>query len=179
MPDHEDYVRHGASVRENALSREELDGMRDEVEVLKRKIDNLERHALIAEAVRVAGGAGESSCEGISMRQGARQAGVRGDAQPAYTPAGSPRHNGVVERQIAMTLELATASSLEAPCLFGDSRLPPTGPLWAEARKYASNVINMTARVKNKLDMHRECDLGPDESKILQQSIGWWLPPLR
>ena len=53
-----------------------------------------------------------------------------------------------------MTLELAMASCLEAPRLFGDARLPPTGPLWAEAGKYASDVLNMTARVMGKPDMH-------------------------
>ena len=33
-------------------------------------------------------------------------------------------------------------------------RTPPTQPLWAEACKYASDVINMTARVGNKPGMY-------------------------
>ena len=33
-------------------------------------------------------------------------------------------------------------------------RTPPTQPLWAEACKYTSNVINMTARVRDKPDVH-------------------------
>ena len=70
-----------------------------------------------------------------------------------YTPVGSPKHDGVVERRIAMTLELGMASRLEAPRLFRDANLPPTQPLWAEACMYASDVINMTARVGDKPDM--------------------------
>ena len=42
-----------------------------------------------------------------------------------YTPVGSPKHDGVVERRIAMTLELGMASRLEAPRLFRDAKLPP------------------------------------------------------
>ena len=71
-----------------------------------------------------------------------------------YTPVNSPKHDGVVERRIAMTLELAMASRLEAPRLFGDAQMPPTQPLWAESCKYASDVINMTARVRDKPDMY-------------------------
>ena len=71
-----------------------------------------------------------------------------------HTTVGSPKHGGVVERRIAMTLELAIASRLEAPRLFGDARMPPMQPLWAEACTYASNVINMTARFRDKPDMH-------------------------
>ena len=70
-----------------------------------------------------------------------------------YTPVGSPKHDGVVERRIAMTLELGMASRLEAPRLFRDTKLPPTQPLWTEACMYASDVINMTARVGDKPDM--------------------------
>ena len=32
--------------------------------------------------------------------------------------------------------------------------MPPTQPLWAEACKYASDVVNMTASVRYKPDMH-------------------------
>ena len=71
-----------------------------------------------------------------------------------YTPVNSPKHDGVVERRIAMTLEFAMASRLEAPRLIGDAKMPPTQPLWAEACNYASDVINMTARVRDKPDMH-------------------------
>ena len=71
-----------------------------------------------------------------------------------HTPVGSPTHDGVIERRIVMTLELEMASRLEAPRLFGDERMPPMQPLWAEACKYASDVINMTARVRDKPDMH-------------------------
>ena len=53
-----------------------------------------------------------------------------------------------------MTLELAVASCLEAPRLFGESKMPPTEPFWSEACKYASNVLNMTAAVKDNPDMH-------------------------
>ena len=71
-----------------------------------------------------------------------------------YTPVNSPKHDGVVERRIAMTLELAMASRLEAPRLFRDAQMPPTQPLWAESCKYASDVTNMTARVRDKPDMY-------------------------
>ena len=46
-----------------------------------------------------------------------------------YTPVNPPKHDGVVERRIAMTVELAMASRLEAPRLFGDAKMPPTQPL--------------------------------------------------
>ena len=54
-----------------------------------------------------------------------------------YTAVGSPTRNGVVERQIAMLLDLAMAYCLEAPRLFGDAKLPPTGPPWDEACRHA------------------------------------------
>ena len=50
-----------------------------------------------------------------------------------YMPVNSPKHDGVVERRIAMTMELVMASRLEAPRLFGDAKMPPTQTLWAEA----------------------------------------------
>ena len=71
-----------------------------------------------------------------------------------YTPVNSPKHDGVVERRIAMTLELGMAPRLVASRLFGDAKRPPTQPLWAGACKYASGVINMTARIRDKPDMH-------------------------
>ena len=51
-----------------------------------------------------------------------------------------------------MTLELAPR--LEPPSLFGDARMPATLPLWAESCVYASNVINMTARVTDQPAMY-------------------------
>ncbi|CAN0297573.1 unnamed protein product, partial [Scytosiphon promiscuus] len=60
-----------------------------------------------------------------------------------HTPVNSPKHDGVVERRIGVTLELAMASCLEAPRLFGGVPMPPTGPLWAEACAFASDVLNM------------------------------------
>ena len=41
-----------------------------------------------------------------------------------YIPVDSPKRNGVVGRYIAMTLETTMVSCLEAPRLFGDTRLP-------------------------------------------------------
>ena len=46
-----------------------------------------------------------------------------------YTPGDSPKYDGVVERRIALVLEAAMASCLEAPRLFGGVPLSPTGPL--------------------------------------------------
>ena len=48
------------------------------------------------------------------------------------------------------------ASFLKALRLFGDARLPSTGPLWAEACKHACDVLNMKARVREKPDMHSQ-----------------------
>ena len=59
----------------------------------------------------------------------------------------------MTERMIAAILDVAMASCLEPPRLFGGAKLPPTGALWAEAYQYASDVINMMARVKDKPDM--------------------------
>ena len=71
-----------------------------------------------------------------------------------YTSVDSPEYDGVVERPIAMALELTMAFRLEPPRLFGDAKMLPTQPLWAEECKYASDVINMTTRLRNKPDMH-------------------------
>ena len=68
-----------------------------------------------------------------------------------HTPVGSP-HDGVVERRIATTLELAMASG--GPPLFGDATMPATQPLWAESYVYASDVIKITARVRDKPEIH-------------------------
>ena len=70
-----------------------------------------------------------------------------------YTQVDSPKYDGVVERRIALILEAAMASCLEAPRLFGGVPLPPTGPLWAEACVNASDAINVSARVSDKPDM--------------------------
>ncbi|MEP3670616.1 MAG: hypothetical protein ABJN42_28255 [Roseibium sp.] len=51
------------------------------------------------------------------------------DIRREHTPVDSPKHDDVAERRIAMTLELAMASSLEPPRLFGDARMPATPPL--------------------------------------------------
>ena len=72
-----------------------------------------------------------------------------GGIRREYTPIGSPKHDGVVGRRLAMTLDLATASMasrLEALRLLGDAKVPPTQPLWVEACRYARDVINMTAK---------------------------------
>ena len=45
------------------------------------------------------------------------------------------------------------APCLEAKRLLNSEKLPPTGALWEEAYHHASDVINMTARVKDKPDM--------------------------
>ena len=71
-----------------------------------------------------------------------------------YIPVGSPKDNGVVERHIPMMLELGMTFCLKAPRLFGDARLPPTGPLWTEACKYGCDVLNMAVRVREKPDMY-------------------------
>lgn len=68
-----------------------------------------------------------------------------------YTLVDFPEHDGVVERRIAVT------SCLEALRLFSGTPLPPTGPLWAEACAYASDVLNMTVKVKDTLDMLSPC----------------------
>ena len=71
-----------------------------------------------------------------------------------YTLVNSPKHDGVIERRIATTLELTISSRLEAPRLFGDAKMPPMQPLCAEACKYARDVINITTTVRDKPDMH-------------------------
>ena len=45
-----------------------------------------------------------------------------------YTPVVSPKHEGMVERRKAMTLELVMASRLEPPLVFGDAKMPLTQP---------------------------------------------------
>ena len=70
-----------------------------------------------------------------------------------YTPVDSAENDGEVERRIASTLELAVVYFQEALRLFGGVPLPPRGPLWAEARAYASDVLNMTVQVRDTSDM--------------------------
>ena len=65
----------------------------------------------------------------LGQRERCRQGGVHGGAgppwhPPRYIPVDSPKRNGVVGRYIAMTLETTMVSCLEAPRLFGDTRLP-------------------------------------------------------
>ena len=45
-------------------------------------------------------------------------------------------------------------SRLETPRLFGDARMPATQPLRAETFVYESYVIEITARVRDKPEMH-------------------------
>ena len=71
-----------------------------------------------------------------------------------YKSVGFPKLIGVVEWHMGITLELAIASFLETPRLLGEARSPPTGSLSAEACKYACDVLNMTARVRDKPDVH-------------------------
>ena len=56
----------------------------------------------------------------------------------------------VEEQKLRAEMEALQA---EAPRLFHGANLPPTQRLWAEACMYASDVINMTARVGDKPDM--------------------------
>ena len=70
-----------------------------------------------------------------------------------YTPEDSPKYDGVVERRIALALEAAISSCLEAPHLFGGVPLPRTWPLWAEGCVHASDAINVSASVSEKPDM--------------------------
>ncbi|CAM9331376.1 unnamed protein product [Laminaria digitata] len=87
-----------------------------------------------------------------------------------YTPVGSPKHNGAIDRQIAMTLELAMVSFPETPRLFGEAGLRPTGPVRAEACNYASDVLNMTARIWDKPERsspHRQIYGGAPFARLL------------
>lgn len=69
------------------------------------------------------------------------------------TPVDSPKHDGVVERGIDVTLEFPMATRLGAPRLIGGLPLPPIRRPWAEACTYAADVLNMTARARDKPDM--------------------------
>ena len=56
-----------------------------------------------------------------------------------YTPVGSPKHDGVVERRIAMTLELATASRDAGAC----DGVPPGGPRSVRRREDGADATPM------------------------------------
>ena len=93
-----------------------------------------------------------------------------GKMRREHKPVNSPKHDGVIERRVAMTLELAMAFHLEPPRLFGDAKMPLTQRLWAEACKYASDVINMTIRVRDKPDIrspYRKFHGGPPFVRLL------------
>lgn len=70
-----------------------------------------------------------------------------------YTPAGPPKHNDAANRTIAVTLNVAMASYLEPPRLSRDAKFLPTGSLWSEACHYASDVINITAKLNDEPQM--------------------------
>ena len=83
-----------------------------------------------------------------------------------YIPVGSSKHNGVVERHISMTLELAMTSCLEAPRLFGDTKLPSTGPLSAEACK-----LNMTGEGLGQVGHELAVPEGPRQSAVFAAAL--------
>ena len=66
-----------------------------------------------------------------------------------YERVGSPTHDSVVERRVAMMLELAVA-----PRLFGNASILAMYPLWAGSCKYVRDMIDMTARVRDKPHMY-------------------------
>ena len=68
-----------------------------------------------------------------------RKRGIRQE----FTPADSPKYNGVAERALALTNAAALATRLQAPKLYPGA---PTYPsLWAEAVSWASHAMNRTA----------------------------------
>ena len=71
-----------------------------------------------------------------------------------HVPVDSPKHEGLVEQWIALTPELTVISSLEASRMIDDAKMPTTEPLWPESNGYASDVINLTARVRDKPEMY-------------------------
>ena len=104
--------------------------------------------------------AGHPAHRGVSVlgqRYRDQEAGVRGTTgSPSHRPRvhaiDCPKHNGVAERGVLLTLELAIDSSLEAFNVFGGVLLPLTGPIRAEAYVYACDTLTMTTRVGAKSD---------------------------
>ena len=72
-----------------------------------------------------------------------RQRGIKQE----FTPADSPKYNGVAERALALISDTALAARIQAPILYPGA---PTYPsLWAEAVSWACNALNRTATTAN------------------------------
>ena len=64
-----------------------------------------------------------------------------------FTPADTPKYNGVAERALALMIDAALAARLQAPVLYPGA---PTYPsLWAESMSWACHVMNLTATTAN------------------------------
>ena len=71
----------------------------------------------------------------------------KGGIKREFTPADSPKHNGVAERALALMNDAALAARIQAPVLH--SGVPAYPSLWAEAMSWACRVLNHIATTPN------------------------------
>ena len=64
-----------------------------------------------------------------------------------FTPADSPKYNGVAERALALINDTALAARIQAQVLYLGAPSYPS--LWAEAVSWACNALNRTATKAN------------------------------
>ena len=73
-----------------------------------------------------------------------------GGIKPEFTPAGSPKYNGVAERALALINDSALAARIQAPVLYLDAKYYPS--LWTEAMTWRCHVLNRNATTSNSGD---------------------------
>ena len=64
-----------------------------------------------------------------------------------FTPADSPKYNGVAEQALALINDTALAARIQVPVLYPDAPASPS--VWAEAASWACHVLNRTATTAN------------------------------
>ena len=67
--------------------------------------------------------------------------------KPEFTPADSPKYNGVAERALGLINDTAVAARIQAIELYPNAPNYPS--LWAEATSWACHVLNCTATTAN------------------------------
>ena len=72
------------------------------------------------------------------------------DIKQEFTPADSPKYNGVAERALALINDTALPARIQAPVLYPGATSYPS--LWAEAVSWACHVLNRTTTTASSED---------------------------
>ena len=80
---------------------------------------------------------------GEAFRELCRKRGIKQE----FTPADSPKYNGVAERALGLVNDAAVAARIQATELYPSASNYPS--LWAEAASWACHALNLTATTAN------------------------------